>query len=431
VMQELQLILDSVMLVALVTLYGTVTWSLIRYSTREMYRFWAIGWVIYSIGAIMGVLLSSSALIITDVFAISGMFVGATLIQDGTRGRKISRKRIRVYATGVVLFFTWLIVGLLFSFPFYYVFIPLGLHIAYVCFLSAKTVYEMQEPMGQPKIWLLSGLITWGVSWILFPFLAPIPELYFVFMLIQAVGIVVSGASMLTLFMMTVTKDLERQYKVTQIMSSLVQHDIRNYIQVAKLALELTENSGMVDNHWIDVASASLEGARNFVDEMRNIAISLTQAQIESKPEQLLELVNSIKERVIKEYSIEPDQIKVQISEDITVDICSLAKELLWNIFDNAFKHDSEILLVNGSNASNPRVVLTISDRAGGLTSTIRDYLNNPNSLTEQVPSGLGLGIVLIQGLATMCRAGLHVEDYVEDSKSIGTTYILNFQGAH
>jgi len=108
-----------------------------------------------------------------------------------------------------------------------------------------------------------------------------------------------------------------------------------------------------------------------------------------------------------------------------------LAKELLWNIFDNAFKHDSEILLVNGSNASNPRVVLTISDRAGGLTSTIRDYLNNPNSLTEQVPSGLGLGIVLIQGLATMCRAGLHVEDYVEDSKSIGTTYILNFQGAH
>ncbi|TFH01193.1 MAG: hypothetical protein E4H14_18840, partial [Candidatus Thorarchaeota archaeon] len=293
-MQELHLVLDSVMLVAFMTLYGTVTWSLIRYSTREMYRYWAIGWVVYTLGALMGVLLSTSILALTDIFAMSAMYIGATLIQDGTRGKRLTRKRISIYIVGVLLFFVILVLGLLLSWPFYIVFIPLGLHIAYVCLLSAKTVYTMQESMAQPKFWLLTGMTTWGGSWILFPFMAPIPDFYLAFMVIQAVGVVVAGASMLTLFMMTVTRDLERQYKVTQIMSSLVQHDIRNYIHVARLALDLTENMGMVNDHWIEVAANSLEGAGDFIDEMREIAISLTRTQIKPLPIQLLELINSV-----------------------------------------------------------------------------------------------------------------------------------------
>lgn len=429
-MQELHLVLDSVMLVAFVTLYGTVTWSLIRYSTREMYRYWAIGWVIYSMGALVGVVLSTSILAITDIFSLSAMYIGATLIHDGTRGKKLGRKRAAIYIVGVILFFVVLIVGLLLSLPFYFVFIPLGLHIAYVALFSAKTMYEMKEPMGQPKIWLLSGLTTWGISWILFPFMAPIPDLYLAFMVIQAIGVVVAGASMLTLFMMTVTRDLERQSKVTQVMSSLVQHDIRNYIQVARLALDLTENTGIVNDHWIVVASDSLEGAKSFVDEMRDISIALTQSQLEPEATKLLTLINSVKERVISEYSIDREQIKIQISEDTTVDVCPLAKELLWNIFDNAFKHQSNVLLVNEAYIGNPRVILEITDRGGGLTDAIKDYLNNPNSLTEQVPPGMGLGVVLIQGLATMCRANLRVQDFIEDSKVVGTTYILNFRAS-
>ncbi|MCJ7817754.1 MAG: ATP-binding protein, partial [Candidatus Thorarchaeota archaeon] len=168
--------------------------------------------------------------------------------------------------------------------------------------------------------------------------------------------------------------------------------------------------------------------ARDFVDEMREIAISLTQTQIKPVPTQLLGLVNSVKERVITEYSIDREQIEIQISEDTTVDACPLAKELLWNIFDNAFKHKSDILLVNETYVSDSRVVVEINDRGGGLTDTIKDYLNNPNSLSEQVPPGMGLGVVLIQGLATMCRSDLHVQDFVEDSKVVGTTYTLTFR---
>jgi signal transduction histidine kinase len=393
-----------------------------------MYRYWAVGLVVYSAAAFWGVILSSSDLIITDVFSLAGMYIGATLIVDGSKERKLNRERVSIYIVGVVLFFSLLIIGLLLSWPFYFVFTPLGAHIAYVCFISAKRVKDIPEPLGQPKWWLLAGLTIWGISWITFPLVAFIPEYYLWFMVIQAVGVVFTGASMMTLFMRTVTRDLERQYKVTQIMSSLVQHDIRNYIQVARLALELTENMGMVNNHWIDVASESLDGAKNFVDEMRDLAISLSQARISPESVKLLELVNSVKDRVINEYSIEPDQIDVNISEETTVDVCPLAKELLWNIFDNAFKHGSDVLHVIETSAGNPHVILKISDQSGGLDDEIKGFLNDPNSLSEQVPAGLGLGIVLIQGLATMCKSHLHVEDYIEGSTIIGTTYTLNFR---
>ncbi|MGY5858347.1 MAG: HAMP domain-containing sensor histidine kinase [Candidatus Thorarchaeota archaeon] len=429
-MQDLNLVIDYVMVVAFLSLYGTVAWSLIRYSTREMYRYWAVGVVIYSAAAFWGVIMSTSNLVITDIFSLAGMYVGATLIVDGSKGKKLTRERVSLYIVGIILFSSLLIIGLLLSWPFYFVFAPLGLHIAYVCFVSAKTVREIPEPLGQPKLWLLAGLTIWGFSWLTFPLIAFIPEYYISFMLIQAVGVVFSVASMSTLFMRTVTRDLERQYKITQIMSSLVQHDIRNYIQVARLALDLTEDIGIVNDHWIDVATESLEGAKGFVDEMRDLAISLSQARIEPEPKKLLGLVNSVVDRVVNEYSIEPDQIDVKISEDTTVDVCPLAKELLWNIFDNAFKHGSDVLHITETYAGNPRVTLEICDRGGGLDDNIRAFLNDPNSLSEQVPAGLGLGIVLIQGLATMCKAHLRVEDYMEGSNVIGATYTLNFRAS-
>lgn len=427
-MQELHLVLDYVMVVAFVTLYGTVTWSLLRYSTRTMYRYWAIGWVVYTTGAFWGVIFSTSALIITDVFSIAGIYVGATLIVDGSKGKELVQKRISLYILGIILFTLILIAGLILSWPFYYVFIPLGAHVAYSCFLSVKTLYEIEESLGQPRIWLISGLSIWGISWLSFPVVAIIPEYYLVFMVIQAVGVVVSGASMLVLFMRTLTRNLENQYKITQIISNLVQHDIRNYIQVAKLALELTERAGIVNNHWISVASESLDGARKFVDEMREITATLTRFKPTPEPTQLLALINSVKQRVVAEYSIRSEQINVEVSDDTVVLACRLSSELLWNIFDNAFKHGSERILVKEIVNGNPYVTLEISDWGGGLSEEIKHFLNHSDSISEQVAPGVGLGIVIIHSLAQMCKAKIHVKDICEESKVIGTQYSLHYK---
>jgi signal transduction histidine kinase len=393
-----------------------------------MYRYWAIGWVIYTAGAFWGVLLSSSALVITDIFSLTGLYVGATLFVDGSKGKELTKKRTSIYILGTILFLSLLFIGLTFSWPFYLVFTPLGFHISYVCFMSAKTVYQIPSDIGQPRIWLLSGLMTWGLSWLSFPLIAIIPEYYLTFMVIQAVGVVVAGASMLTLFMRTVTGDLEKQYKVTQIMSSLVQHDIRNFIQVARLALELTESSGIENDHWVGVASSSLDGAREFVDEMREIASTLTLFKPKPEHTHLITLIDSVKQRVVAEYSIQSQQVEVDIPENTYVLACRLSKELLWNIFDNSFKHGSDSVYVHVSKIEKQQVILEISDRGGGLPDDIKSFLNNSFSTHEKIASGVGLGMILIHSLAQMCEAKIHVEDITEESRVIGTKYTVHLK---
>ncbi len=45
-MQSLDLALDIVFIFAFLAFYGTVVWGLIKYSTRQGYRLWAIGWIV-------------------------------------------------------------------------------------------------------------------------------------------------------------------------------------------------------------------------------------------------------------------------------------------------------------------------------------------------------------------------------------------------
>ncbi len=280
-------------------------------------------------------------------------------------------------------------------------------------------------------MWLIGGLFTWGISWLIFPAVAFIPEVYSVFLIAQSISVVVTGASMLTLFMRTVTRDLKKQHHVTQITSGLVQHDIRNYIQVAKLALDLIENPSLVNDHWIDVASDSLDDAGKFVDEMRDVTATLTRFKQKLEAQNLLTIINSAKNRVIQEYSLTSEQFKMQISEDITIFTCRLSKELFWNIFDNAFKHGSDKLNVVKIQSDSSQIKLEISDRGGGVSEEIKKFLNNTDSLAESVAPGLGLGLVLIHGLALLCRVQLHVDDVIEESAIVGTKYTLIFRTAN
>lgn len=430
-MQESQIVIDLILILSFLTLYGTVTWSLIRYSTRESYRYWAVGWVIYSFGALCVLLFPSEGLNPLDALTLAAMYVGATLISDGSHSKRLTRKRISIYLIGIIILTGFVAVGIFLNLPFYIVFSLPGFHIAYVCMHSAKTVYDIQEPIGQPKMWLIGGLFTWGISWLIFPAVAFIPEVYSVFLIAQSISVVVTGASMLTLFMRTVTRDLKKQHHVTQITSGLVQHDIRNYIQVAKLALDLIENPSLVNDHWIDVASDSLDDAGKFVDEMRDVTATLTRFKQKLEAQNLLTIINSAKNRVIQEYSLTSEQFKMQISEDITIFTCRLSKELFWNIFDNAFKHGSDKLNVVKIQSDSSQIKLEISDRGGGVSEEIKKFLNNTDSLAESVAPGLGLGLVLIHGLALLCRVQLHVDDVIEESAIVGTKYTLIFRTAN
>jgi signal transduction histidine kinase len=416
-----------VLILALLTLYGTVIWGLIKYSTKQGHRLWAVGWIVYTIGALQGVFLSGSGLVLQDWIALVSMYVGATLILDGTRTNELTNKRIRIYGLGILLFTCLLVIGIVYNLGFQLVFMPLGFHIAMVCYLAVRTTYSFENVGNSSKWWLICGLLFIGVSWLFFPITYLFYELFPIFILAQAAGVLITGAAMLTMFTSTVTKDLETQYHISQIISGLVQHDIRNYIQTARHALELTEGEDVVEKHWINIATQVLVDAGHFVDEMRDISVSINQVKVPSEKGHLATTVEKARDRVIKEYKLSSDQIQIQMPTDSMIDHSRLIDELLWNIFDNAFKHGSPSLSIQGNGSDAQEVTLKISDRGSGLSEKIMTFLNSPDAISRPDKPLVGLGVLLIRSIATLCKISLHVSDNIEDISVTGTTYHLRF----
>ncbi len=426
-MQGVDSPLITVFVIAFLTLYGTLTWGLFRYSKKSSYRFWAFGWVIYSIGGIQSAL-SPQNLVPFDVLGLTCFYVGSTLILDGTRSAELTQHRVVLYFTGVLIILLATLTSIALSLPYYLIFGVLGLQIAYVCLLSARTVYGSKGINDMPRAWLILGLLIWAASWLIYPLVIVLPSSYYDFVVaLQAAGVIVAGASMLTFFMMNVTYSLEQQYQISQIMSSLIQHDIRNYIQVSRSTLELIQGSSPVEKQYIELASETLEDASLFINEMCDLTSALARMNDNYELASLSSIVAHAVKRVQKEYSLEYNQIEISISESTMIRMCPLIKEIVWNIFDNAFKHGSKVLYVKECSGTESEVILEISDRGGGLPTDIKDFLNSPDSLSRPVAPGFGLGIILIHGLSIICGADYHVEDVIEDSKVLGTKYTIIF----
>jgi signal transduction histidine kinase len=429
-MQATDLVLNMVLLMTFITFYGTIAWGLIRYSKRQGYRLWAIGWLVYTIGALQGGFASSpSGLAGQDLIAIVVMFIGSTLILDGARTSELTKKRIRFYIFGAAFFSALLILGLVFQLDFQYVFTPLGFYVAYVCIQVSRVAFGF-ESVGDnlsSKWWFILGLAIITASWLFFPITLLNFDLFQFFIIIQATGVIVTGSSMLTLFTATVTKDLENQYQISEVLSGLVEHDIRNYIQTARHALELTEFENVVENQWINIATEVLEDAGRFIDEMRNVSVSISKAEFPSEKTSLLTIAEKAAERVAKEYKITHEQVQIRIPTDAVIENSRLVHELIWNIFDNAFKHGSPSLLVQGKVMDPKGVELIISDRGSGLSEKVKAFLNSPDSLSKPNRPLVGLGILLIRGIASLQGISLHVSDNLEDMSVIGTTYHLKF----
>lgn len=430
-MQATDLVLELVLLFAFITFYGTIAWGLIRYSKRQGFRLWAIGWLVYTVGALQGAFASSLVgLAPQDLIAINSMFIGGSLILDGIRATELTKKRLRNYIIGASFFSCLLLFGLVFNIGFQFIFMPLGFYIVYVCILSSRTVLGFESIGDVSNWWLIIGFLTWAVSWLIAPLTLINFDIFDFFIILQALGVIITGSSMLTLFTRTVTKDLEIQYNISQIISGLVQHDIRNYIQTARYALELTEGDDVVEDHWINIATEVLVDAGHFVDEMRDISVSINQAKAASVKVPLAAVVDKATERVIKEYKLNADQVQVQAPTDAMIENSRLIDELLWNIFDNAFKHGSPSLSVQGKHTDGNGTELEISDRGSGLPENIKTFLNSTSALSKPDRPLVGLGVLLIRGIASLCGIRLIVSDNVEDMSVTGTMYKLRFNGA-
>ena len=423
-MQQLSLVLDVIMTFALVTLYGTVAWGLFGYTKKQSDRYWAAGWIIYSAGAIFGVLISTSGLVPTDIVSLGLMYAGSIVFHEGSRS-EVGPLLRPLYLGGFVAIVAGLLLGLTFSIHFVFVFTPLGVLIAYVCIESARVVKNRDPVMKQHHFWLYGGLLLWAISWLLFP-LAFIEQGYEFVMMLQAMGVIITGSSMLTYFIKNLTEHLEDQYQVSQVMSGVVQHDIRNHLQTIQNAIELARTSS--DNaEWIEIADATIAHASEFIDEMRGIAAGISRKQSKPSKLNLRKTINEVWLRVKREYNLADNQIMMDIDEDFSVEVCGLFKELIWNILDNSFKHGSTHVRVSKTSKNGASAILQISDDGGGISENIKVFLNSPDALNRPVAPRFGLGLVLIRGVSQLCGIHLYVSDAIHGDRVSGTVFSLSF----
>ena len=57
----------------------------------------------------------------------------------------------------------------------------------------------------------------------------------------------------------------------------------------------------------------------------------------------------------------------------------------------------------------------------------MKDYINSQQENEPSVIAKIGLGMILIKGLAQLCDVEVSVEDNIWDSRAVGTVYQIIF----
>ncbi len=397
-----------------------------RYAQIPRFRLWVIGWAVSCGGAVMEILRNAFHVEPVDIFASLGMLIGALLIIAGTKGWARSMRTILYFVIPACGYIVFGIVGLVFLIRHEAFFGPVGLLVAYACASSIWEVLRPEVQIDSIAWWAIIGFALWGFSSLIVPLGLFIP-VHALVIVLHPTGLVITGVSLYVLLMSNMSRNQRAQYHLSQVMTGVVQHDIRNLIHIASTALETVRATTPEIDETLSIAEKALEDITEFTEEMKRISSALIRFEPSLVPTQLGEVVENVKRRVLAEHGLESDCVKVNIDDNQVIYSNGLVKELLWNIADNAFRHGSQDLSISSSLTSGSSMTLTLSDTAAGLSSRIKDYLNAPASDLDTKAPGVGFGIVLIRALTVLSGCGLRVADQCRDSLVIGTTFSLVF----
>ncbi|MHA1929875.1 MAG: sensor histidine kinase [Candidatus Thorarchaeota archaeon] len=415
-----------VLLEGLIAFITMVTYLLLRHAKRKQFKYWAIGWIVYTIGITISLLEISQTIGLLDGFALAGILASTLILYDGTTRnfRKGWNNLIYVILgiVGFVLCLLFIPVGIHFSI----LFAPLSIPLLIVLLLTAQELYAAREMSSIMIRISIVGILLWAGSVLITPITSFSPVLY-VMVIVQSSALLVTGCGLLGLFTEITQKDLNKQHILSETLSGLIQHDIRNFIQIALSALEMAKISEGYPDQMMELALESLQDASVFVHEMRTIASALSKSDSQLRVIDIHETFTDIKRRVSREYDFGDGRISVFIPAETYVLSVDPVRELIWNIVDNAFKHGSSKILVKVKDFSDSKLTLSITDNAGGMKPAVKRFINDGGlSIGNTIP-GVGLGLTLINRLAPVCGIKIQVEDNINDSEVNGTIFLLTF----
>ncbi|MDF1539053.1 MAG: HAMP domain-containing sensor histidine kinase [Candidatus Thorarchaeota archaeon] len=274
------------------------------------------------------------------------------------------------------------------------------------------------------KLWLSVGVsyLLWSISSIPMILLPFIPEIVF-FGYLQFIGQSLVLITMYLSFIGGVTRTTEKSMKLTETTSSIIAHDLRNYLNVASSALNLAEGLNDESIKMIETARTALQDASIFIQRTRSMLMEISTSTPSAIDLDLAILVKEAAFQAQKEHSLENTQIEINNCEQCYVSTSPLMKQVIWNIIDNSIRYSEQSPSLTIDLIRNGKIVLSISDHSGGISDSLKDLVMDQGT----GENGLGLGLMLVREISHMCGVPVKIEDVVEQGNVIGTVYYLTF----
>jgi signal transduction histidine kinase len=406
-----------------------VSMGLFHHSKSSRFKFWILGWVAFNFGTVLSVLRTASTMSLLDIPSLFLLFLSAAFTDLGTRGTLSPASSLTYVAAITLSIAVWGLAGHLFSIQYELVLAPVGIIFGYTA-LSAAGSLMRSEDWGQVAAKICAiGLILYGTPAAFVSVLALIP-VHVVFSILQVLGLVMAGAGLIALVMIRSKKTIEWERDMFHLFAGIVEHDLRNYVQVAIGALEILRESGTENEEVVQMALDTLDSAQEFMRQMRETSIALSQLERSLEVMDLSSIVMEAVKRIRQEYKSTNSDLIVNVPVPIRVLTNLLATELVWNILDNAANENGYPIIVDIGEVEKDSVTLRIVDVAGGMPADLMEYINS-SEFSSKMNTKTGLGTILIKGLPSLCGAEISTTDNIWDERAVGTVYLITFERHH
>lgn len=400
---------------ALVALFG-----IYYYSTDIQYRRWALTHLSFWV-----------AFLPPNIFAglpYAGEFVSTILriyacilLLRAFNFRRLSKvpNRIMHTATFIAISLFWI--------PVTYFLLPPNLSAIPTSLLMTLTFFYVSYEILSSKrnrgiIWRSAGAsyLLWAISSLPMIFLPLYPEV----LVAGYVQFIAQAAVMITMFLSFIgstTKRVEENLRLTNVVASLISHDLRNYLNVAHGAIILAEGKDDESNDMLETSKRALDAATEFMNQVRSIWIDL-EAQMDHITDlDICEVISDVIHRSIEEHSLEPDRIRLDCPSKCYVSTTPLVSQVVWNIVDNAVSHSNGVPEILISVQMKDSVEIAFSDRCNGFPPELKKKILSP----EQDNNGFGLGLMLVKEITSIYGIQIGIEDRVVDNEVVGSVFTL------
>jgi PAS domain S-box-containing protein len=202
----------------------------------------------------------------------------------------------------------------------------------------------------------------------------------------------------------------------------LLTHDISNQLQV------IITSAGLLDaelpDYYIDDARGDILSA---VDRCNRLITKLKRAaQLRFLPSADIDLANVVQEKVNILKRIYDVEIHIEGFEDeILVRADTLLGELVWNLFENAVRHNpisSKDIWISGTQTDD-MFSLHIADNGPGISDARKRTI-----FDRSRRGGGGIGLTLVAQMARKYGGRIEVRDRVEGKPNLGAEFILTLR---